>query len=115
MALTIWWPWPFLAGSSFFLLGIGPIFWVISTTTLRQSVTPHNLLGRVSAISIMAYGARPIGAAIGALLGGIYGVEACLLAAVAGFALQALVIILSPAVRLERQPDMIAASAATRP
>ena len=47
--------------SSFFLLGVGPILWVISTTTLRQSVTPPRLLGRVSAINIMSYGARPLG------------------------------------------------------
>jgi hypothetical protein len=38
------------------------------TTTLRQTVTPPDLLGRVSAINIMAYGARPIGSALGALV-----------------------------------------------
>ncbi len=58
---------------SFFLLGAGPILWVISTTTLRQSVTPPSLLGRVSAINIMSYGARPLGSALGAIVGGIYG------------------------------------------
>lgn len=104
MAITIWVPTPLLAGLSFFLLGVGPILWVISTTTLRQTVTPTDLLGRVSAINIMAYGARPIGSGLGALLGGLYGVEVCLLAAVAGFALQALVIARSSVVRLERQP-----------
>ncbi|MGY4469302.1 putative MFS family arabinose efflux permease [Bradyrhizobium sp. LB9.1b] len=59
MALTVLVPSPWLAGLSFFLLGVGPILWVISTTTLRQSVTPPRLLGRVSAINIMSYGARP--------------------------------------------------------
>src|SRR5258705_510933 len=54
---------PPLPGLSFFLLGVGPILWVISTTTLRQSVTPPRLLGRVSAINIMSYGARPLGSA----------------------------------------------------
>ncbi len=62
MALTTFVPSSLLAGLSFFLLGAGPILWVISTTTLRQSVTPPSLLGRVSAINIMAYGARPLGA-----------------------------------------------------
>ncbi len=61
MALTAWIPSPALAGLSFFLLGVGPILWVISTATLRQSVTPPSLLGRVSAINILSYGARPIG------------------------------------------------------
>src|SRR5437762_1338921 len=36
MALTTLLPSPALAGLSFFLLGAGPILWVISTTTLRQ-------------------------------------------------------------------------------
>ena len=56
----------------FFLLGVGPILWVISTATLRQSVTPPSLLGRVSAINIMSYGARPLGSALGAIVGGLY-------------------------------------------
>jgi hypothetical protein len=80
---------------------------VISTTTLRQSVTPPSLLGRVSAINIMSYGARPIGAGLGAIVGGFYGAEVCLYLAVAIFGAQALVILLSPAVSLARQPDMV--------
>jgi len=107
MALTTFIPTPWLAALSFFLLGVGPILWVISTTTLRQSVTPPRLLGRVSAINIMSYGARPLGSALGAIVGGLYGAEACLYLAVAIFAVQALVILLSPAVSLARQPDMV--------
>src|SRR5499427_8955638 len=107
MALTTVAPTPLLAGLSFFLLGAGPILWVISTTTLRQSVTPPRLLGRVSAINILSYGARPLGSALGAIVGGFYGAEACLYLAVAIFGAQALVIWLSPAVALARQPDMV--------
>jgi predicted MFS family arabinose efflux permease len=107
MALTTFVPTPWLAGLSFFLLGVGPILWVISTTTLRQSVTPARLLGRVSAINILSYGARPLGSALGAIIGGLYGAETCLYVAVAIFGAQALVILLSPAVALSRQPDMI--------
>jgi predicted MFS family arabinose efflux permease len=107
LALTALIPSPLLAGLGFFLLGVGPILWVISTTTLRQSVTPPRLLGRVSAINIMSYGARPVGAGLGALVGGFYGAEACLYLAVAIFGIQALVILLSPAVSLTRQPEMV--------
>lgn len=107
MALTTIAPQPWLAGLSFFLLGAGPILWVISTTTLRQSVTPPSLLGRVSAINIMSYGARPLGSALGAIVGGLYGAETCLYLAAAIFAAQALVIWLSPAVALARQPEMV--------
>jgi len=107
MALTTVAPTPWLAALSFFLLGVGPIMWVISTTTLRQSVTPPRLLGRVSAINILSYGARPLGSALGAMVGGFYGAEACLYLAVAIFAVQALVILMSPAVALSRQPEMV--------
>ena len=115
MALTTVLPSPLLAGFSFFLLGAGPILWVISTTTLRQSVTPPSLLGRASAINIMAYGARPLGAALGAVVGEAYGAEMCLYLAVIGFGAQALVILMSPAVSLARQPDMVGEASACSP
>lgn len=106
MAATIWLPSMDLAGLSFLLLGFGPIIWVISTTTLRQVVTPPDLLGRVSAVNVLAYGARPVGAAVGALIGGVYGAEAGLVVAAFGFLLQAGIILASPVVRLTRQPAM---------
>ena len=107
MMSTIWLPFAPLAALSFFLMGVGPILWVVSTTTLRQVVTPDQLLGRASAINSLAYGARPLGSAIGAVVGGLYGAQACLVIAAVGFLLQAAVILLSPAVRLERQPEMV--------
>ncbi|HEX3498837.1 MAG TPA: MFS transporter [Stellaceae bacterium] len=112
MVLTIWLPSGALAGLGFFLMGGGPILWVISTTTLRQLVTPPALLGRVSAIFATGYGARPLGAAIGALIGGVYGAETCLVVAALGFAIQALIILLSPVPSLSRQPDSVAAQPA---
>jgi predicted MFS family arabinose efflux permease len=105
MLLTVAIPSGLLAALSFFLMGAGPILWVVSTTTLRQVVTPRDLLGRVSAINSLAYGARPLGAAIGALVGGVYGAPACLALAAIGFIIQAAVILTSAAVRLERQPQ----------
>ncbi|WP_375314284.1 MFS transporter [Bradyrhizobium sp. A5] len=114
MALTVQVPSPWLAALSFFLLGVGPILWVISTTTLRQSVTPPRLLGRVSAINIMSYGARPLGSALGAIVGGVWSAEACLYLAAAVFGVQALVIWLSPAVALDRQPAMVGDEAVAR-
>ena len=106
MLLTGWWPSALLAGSSFFLLGVGPVIWVISTGTLRQSVAPTHLLGRVSAMFTLAQGSRPIGAALGGLIGGVYGAHACLVAVLAVFILQAAVILLSPVARLARQPQV---------
>src|SRR5260221_679343 len=107
MALTTIIPTPLLAGLSFFLLGVGPILWVISTTTLRQSVTPPSLLGRGSAINIMSYGARPLGSALRAIVGGLSGAGARLYPAPPIFGAPALGIVLSPAVSLARQPEMV--------
>ncbi|HEX9433607.1 MAG TPA: MFS transporter, partial [Burkholderiales bacterium] len=82
----------------------GPILWVISTTTLRQTVTPAALLGRVSAINIMSYGARPIGALLGTLVAMSWGPGISLAVAAAGFFVQLCVIAASPAARLVQQP-----------
>lgn len=114
LALTVLLPFGWLAGLSFFLLGVGPILWVISTTTLRQTVTPPGLLGRVSAINIMSYGARPLGSALGAIVGGLWSAEACLLLAAGLFGLQALLIWSSRVVALDRRPAMMGDEAATR-
>jgi predicted MFS family arabinose efflux permease len=107
MLLTIWLPSAWLAGLSFFLIGAGPVLWTISTTTLRQAVTPGALLGRVSAVILMAtWGTRPIGAAIGALIGATEGAEACLVVATIGFLVQAAIILTSAVPGLARQPEM---------
>jgi predicted MFS family arabinose efflux permease len=106
MASTIPAPVSAFAALSFFFFGVGPILWVISTTTLRQTVTPPQLLGRVSAINILSSGTRPLGAAIGAIVGGTFGAEICLYLAMVGFAIQAVIILISPAVRLAQQPSM---------
>ena len=108
MVLTVWVPAASLAALSFVLIGVGPIVWVISTATLRQTVTPGDLLSRASAISMTATGARPIGAALGALVGALYGAELCLIVAALGFAVQAAVILMSPVLRLARRPEMVA-------
>jgi len=62
----------------------------------------------VSALNILAYGARPIGAALGALVGEVYGPEACLLLAALGFFVQVLIIFSSSVPRLARLPEVLA-------
>ncbi len=93
MVATLAWPHPLLAGLSFVLFGAGPIVWTISSTTLRQTVTPGAMLGRVNAIFLAVNtGARPLGAALGGAVGAAFGEGACLWLALAGFCLQAAVI-----------------------
>jgi MFS family permease len=106
MAATLVLPSAVLAGASFFLIGAGPLIWTISTTTLRQAVTPGAMLGRVSAIITTAsFGARPLGAALGAVIGGRYGMTVCLAAISLGFLIQAMVIVSSPVPRLAALPQ----------
>lgn len=106
MLATAWLPRGALAGLSFFLFGAGPILWTIATMTLRQAVTPQAMLGRVSALIMTAtFGARPIGAAIGALLASRWGAEACLAVAALGFLAQFLLIAASPVPGLRALPQ----------
>lgn len=105
MVATLFVPTGVLAAASFFLFGIGPIIWTITTTTLRQSLTPDAMLGRVSSVFLAANaGSRPVGAALGAVVGAQWGEAACLWLALAGFALQAWLIVDSSLKRLDALP-----------
>ena len=106
MVATVVWPSGWLAGAAFFLFGVGPILWTISSTTLRQTVTPTAMLGRVSAIFLTVnMGARPVGAALGGLVGEVWGAPACLWLALGGFGVQALLIFRSPVRGLQQLPQ----------
>lgn len=105
MVATLFVPSGVLAASAFFLFGAGPIVWTITSTTLRQSLTPAAMLGRVGALFLTVNtGARPVGAALGGLVGAGWGEAACLWLALAGFVLQALLILGSPVGGLRRLP-----------
>ncbi|MCD6077091.1 MAG: transporter [Ramlibacter sp.] len=105
MVLTLLVPHGALAGLSFFLFGAGPIIWTITTTTLRQTITPHGLLGRVGAVFVTVNaGARPVGAALGGVVGAAWGEAACLWLAFAGFVVQAAVILYSRVSGLRELP-----------
>jgi predicted MFS family arabinose efflux permease len=106
MVATLWVPGAALALLSFFLFGFGPIVWTITSTTLRQTVTPSAMLGRVSALFLTANaGVRPLGAALGGFVGAHWGEAACLWLALAGFALQAAIIFGSQLHALRALPE----------
>jgi len=90
-----------LVFAAFFLFGLGPIVWTISTTALRQIVTPAALIARVSAVIMtVTFGARPLGAALGAWLSATFGMASCLTGVATGFALQLGIIALCAPTRL---------------
>lgn len=110
LLFTLAYPSGVVAAAGFFLFGAGPILWTITTTTLRQAVTPNALLGRVSAVILTAtYGARPVGALIGAALAARIGLDACLWVSTAGFLVQFVVLFTSPVARLQSQPHTVEA------
>jgi predicted MFS family arabinose efflux permease len=93
-----------------FLVGFGPMLWLICQTTVRQLVTPAPLLGRVNAtVQTAIYGVRPIGALAGGFVAAQAGLQAALLMIAAAFVLSTLVILLSPLARLRALPQPVAA------
>jgi predicted MFS family arabinose efflux permease len=109
MALTLFWPHGWLAALSYFFFGVGPIIWTITSTTLRQTVTPRAMIGRVTSINIVAStGARPLGAALGGVVGVSFPVSVSLWCVVLGFGLQAIIISASKVRTLRRLPEPLA-------
>ncbi|MBT2484682.1 MULTISPECIES: MFS transporter [unclassified Microbacterium] len=105
MVITLWLPTPALALFSYFLFGLGPVLWSISTTSLRQAVTPTRMIGRVSSLLVIStYGARPIGAGLGAVIAATLGMEWCIAVAVVVFAAQLAVMLASPLPALRELP-----------
>ncbi len=94
-----------LAAGGYFLVGFGPMLWLICQTTVRQLVTPSPLMGRVNAtVQTAIYGVRPLGALAGGLVAAQAGMQAALLLVAVAFALSTLVIVLSPLARLRVMP-----------
>jgi len=105
MLASWWWPHAAWAALSFVLFGAGPLVWTVTTTTLRQTLVPARVLGQVSAIFLTVNtGARPLGAALGGVIGAHWGEGACIALAAVGFVVQALLITGSPVRVLRRLP-----------
>ncbi|HZH27238.1 MAG TPA: MFS transporter [Azospirillaceae bacterium] len=76
---------PVAAG--FALFGFGPMLWLIVQTSLRQTITPPALMGRVGAtVQFAIYGVRPLGALAAGALAASVGVETAIGLPVALFA-----------------------------
>jgi predicted MFS family arabinose efflux permease len=67
---------PILLGVAFFVGGLTIMIWNVITVSLRQRIAPDHLLGRVnSGYRLLAWGTMPLGAALGGLLGQVFGVR----------------------------------------
>lgn len=107
MIASLVWPTWLLPSLAWLLLGSGPMIWTISTTTLRQMITPPDMLGRVSALLVTSTaGFRPVGAGLGAVSYLLGGYEAVLTVSWVAFLAQAAVIIRSRAARVTDIPAL---------
>ncbi len=63
-------------GAMMFIAGFFLILWNVITVSLRQSIVPDDLLGRVnSAYRLLAWGTIPLGAVVGGFMGRAFGVR----------------------------------------
>jgi predicted MFS family arabinose efflux permease len=84
------------------LTGFGLPLCTISMISLRQSITPRELLGRINATTrLMSWGVLPLGALLGGALGEAIGIRPTLVLSAAGSALVVLwvLVALTPATR----------------
>ncbi len=79
------------------LLGIGSPIYSVNQITLRQSITPDRVLGRVNASRrFLVFGAAPVSALFGGTLGSLLGLRPTLLAGALILMLAFLTVLLSP-------------------
>lgn len=77
MALPGLWAQPVAVAASLAVGGFGGLVWNILTVSLRQSLIPNELLGRVnSAYRLIGWGTMPLGAITGGLIADAFGLRA---------------------------------------
>jgi MFS family permease len=87
------------------LYGFGVLSFNVITVTIRQTVTPNRLLGRMNAsYRMVLFGMAPLGAALAGLLGQHFGLRTALVIAVLAFPTVILWTIPSPVVRMREMP-----------
>jgi MFS family permease len=80
-----------------FMGGFGNTISVVHVITVRQTITPDDLLGRMNAsYRTLTYGAIPVGAMIGGVLGETIGLQATMAVGAVGVFLAPLWVLLSP-------------------
>ncbi|MGB3635576.1 MAG: hypothetical protein WA982_16150, partial [Rubrobacteraceae bacterium] len=68
---------PFFVGAMFLLAGVTVVVWNVITVSLRQSIIPERLFGRVnSAYRLLGWGGMSLGALLGGVLASAFGLTA---------------------------------------
>jgi predicted MFS family arabinose efflux permease len=99
------WPTAFELMSVFFVWGSGVAVSNVLVVSLRQTVTPDAMLGRMNAsYRFFTYGAIPVGALLGGGLAGLLGLRTTLLVGALGLLLAPAWLVFSPVLRLRALP-----------
>jgi MFS family permease len=99
---------------SFFVGGVGTTVANIHVVSLRQTITPPQLLGRMNAsYRFIAWGTVPLGALLGGVLGSALGLRPTLFVGAIGVFASALWIVFSPIRGLREMPKAPAAAEGT--
>jgi MFS family permease len=102
---------PVAIGAATFAAGLGASVWVVLVATIRQSIVPDALLGRVySASRLISWGIGPAGAALAGVVAQVWGVQAVF--AIGGLGGVALMVLFPRAVRAE---PLASAESSTEP
>jgi MFS family permease len=108
-------PAPVIAGTLMvaqFFHGFSRPIYNIAQVSLRQTITPDALLGRMNAsIRFISWGVMPLGALLGGILGEWIGLRMAILALVSMEFLAVLWIVLTPVRGVQRAPDVAEAPA----
>jgi MFS family permease len=98
---------PVLVASSA-LIGFGAVAYNVNQVSLRQSITPDRMLGRMTAtVRFVVLGVLPIGAVLGGVTGGLLGVRNTLWISAGIAAVSVVWVMLSPVARLTTVPEPI--------
>jgi MFS family permease len=76
------------------VFGVGIAWWNVIAVSLRQSIVPDRLMGRVNSVyRLLAWGTMPLGAIVGGLLAELFGLRAPYFFSAAGLLLLAVAIL----------------------
>ena len=82
---------PYIVGAMFAIEGFVSTVWNVITVSMRQTIIPDRLLGRVNSVyRLFGWGSMPLGAALGGFLASVFGLRAPYFVAAAALAVMAL-------------------------